>query len=173
MASSSDPVWWKRRPLLLAGLALATGAAWAALAVELRGEASLGPERATYEGRGGTLRWQGVELPLPDLAPAPAAAVAPVQVFRLRGRPWAEAVALLGQPAAAAGELRAWPSAVALAHPEPQQWPVAHVVARRGGDGRVVAVALAGSLGRILESDPGEPGYESGRADPALRSEAP
>jgi len=34
-------------------------------------------------------------------------------------------------------------------------------------------VALAGSLGRILESDPGEPGYESGRADPAQRSEVP
>lgn len=173
MPASSDPSWWKRRPLLLAGLALATGAAWAALAVELRGEAPQGPDRETYEGRGGVVRWQGAELQLPDLAPAPAAATAPAQVFRLRGRPWAVAVALLGQPAAAAGELRAWPSAVALAHPEPQQWPVAHVVVRCGGDGRIAAVALAGSLGRVLESDPGEPGYESGRADPARRSEAP
>lgn len=173
MLSSSDLVWWKRRPLL-AALAVACCAAWAVLAVELRGAAPQGPDRATYEGHGGELRWLGSELVLPDLAPEPAGSAEPAAVLRLRGRPWSEAVALLGRSAMpAVGGIQAWPSAVHLAHPEPQQWPVAHVVARRDGDGRVDAVALVGSLGRMLESNPGEPGYESGRVDPSRRSDAP
>lgn len=172
MRPQSAPVWWKRRPLQVAGLVLAIAGAWAVLATSLSGPAALGPVRSTYEGRGGTARWEGAAIALPDLAVEPASRAAPAAVLRLRGRPWSAATALLGTPSIhLAGGIEAWPSAVALAHPEPQQWPVAHVAVRRGRDGAVAAVALLGSLGRVLESDPGEPGYESDRANTTSRSD--
>ncbi|MBN8525554.1 MAG: hypothetical protein J0M02_09480 [Planctomycetes bacterium] len=156
------------------GLIVVTAAAWMAIAWGLRADDVEGPDRAGYEGRGGTARWEGAEIALPDLRDEARCAATAAQVLRLRGQPWTSAIALLGDP-----ELRhpagpaAWPSAVRLAHPEAGQWPVAHVAARRGADGRISAVALIGSLGRVLESDPGEPGYEAERPDPSRRSDMP
>lgn len=165
--------WWRRRPVRLGGALALAVAGWTALALAGPAEAALGPDRATYEGRGGMARWLGAEIAVPDLAAEPAGPVEPTAVFALRGRPWQAAIEALGRPAAApAGAIQVWPSAVRLRHPEPGQWPVAHVALGRGSDGRVAAVALLGSLGRVLESDPGEPAYESGRRDPSRR-EAP
>lgn len=164
----------QRRPLRVVGLSAVIVAAWIAIAWGWRGSDAEGPDRAAYEGRGGTARWEGAEIALPELSDEARCTATAAQVLRLRGQPWTSAVALLGEP-----ELRhpagpaAWPSAVRLAHPEAGQWPVAHVAARRGSDGRVIAVALIGSLGRVLESDPGEAGYESDRADPSRRSDVP
>lgn len=173
MRPRSAPRWWQWRPLQVTGLVLAIAGSWAALAGGLGRPAAQGPERSTYEGLGGTARWEGAAIVLPALADAPASQAAPAAALRLRGRPWSAATGLLGAPSIqASGGIEVWPSAVALAHPEPQQWPVAHVAVRRGRDGAVAAVALLGSLGRVLESDPGEPGYESDRAT-TIRSPTP
>lgn len=152
--------------LAISAIAAATLAGW------ILHEPALEVDRASYEGKGGEAFLAPWRLPVPDLAPAASSTAVPSAILGCQGRDPAALRQLLGRSErpVVLGDgrmLLLWPSAVALSRPETGQWPTAHVCAVvEPGGRRIGQVALVGSLGRVLETRPGEPGYESMASQP-------